>query len=157
MRESWKQPGRWYLQKWPSRRAMASIRGKIRARTDRRYARLPLEWAVEDLNRVLRGWGNYFRYGNSAAKFDHIDSYVNERLAILASAKHGLQGRNWVTRFNYEWVEPARRLPPQRNGETHACVCQPVNDVGEPCAGEPHARCARDMTSSSGVRVPCGG
>ncbi len=21
-----------------------------------------------------------------------------------------------------------------------ACVCQPVNDVGEPCAGEPHAR-----------------
>ena len=30
MRESWRQPGRWYLQKWPSRRAMASIRGKIR-------------------------------------------------------------------------------------------------------------------------------
>jgi RNA-directed DNA polymerase len=104
MHESWKQPGRWYLQKWPSRRAMASIRGKIRARTDRRYARLPLEWAVEDLNRVLRGWGNYFRYGNSARKFAHIDSYVNERLAILASAKHGLQGRNWVTRFDYEWA-----------------------------------------------------
>ena len=104
MRESWKQPGRWYLQKWPSRRAMASIRGTIRARTERRYARLPLEWAVEDLNRALRGWGNYFRYGNSARKFAHIDAYVNERLAILASAKHGLQGRNWVTRFDYEWA-----------------------------------------------------
>lgn len=51
----------------------------------------------------MRGWGNYFRYGNSAAKFSQIDSYVNERLAILASAKHGLQGRNWVSRFNYEW------------------------------------------------------
>jgi group II intron reverse transcriptase/maturase len=104
MRESWKQPGRWYLHKWPSRRAMASIRGTIRARTERRYARLPLEWAVEDLNRALRGWGNYFRYGNSARKFAQIDSYVNERLAILASAKHGLQGRNWVSRFNYEWA-----------------------------------------------------
>lgn len=104
MRESWKQPGRWYLQKSPSRRAMASIRGKIRDRTDRRYARLPLEWAVEDLDRVLRGWGNYFRYGNSGRKFAQIDGYVNERLAILASAKHGLQGRNWVDRFNYEWV-----------------------------------------------------
>ena len=104
MRESWKRPGRWYLQKWPSPRAMASIRGKIRDRTDRRYARLPLEWAVEDLNPVLRGWGNYFRYGNSAAKFATIDGYVNERLAILASAKHGLTGRNWVTRFNHEWV-----------------------------------------------------
>ena len=83
---------------------MASIRGKIRERTDRRFARLPLEWAVEDLNPVLRGWGDYFRYGNSAAKFNLIDGYVNERLAILASAKHGLQGRNWVTRFNYQWV-----------------------------------------------------
>ena len=103
MRESWKRPGRWYLQKWPSPRAMASIRGKIRERTHRRYARLPLASAVEDLNPVLRGWGAYFRYGNSAAKFAHIDAYVNERLAILASVKHGLQGRNWVTRFNYQW------------------------------------------------------
>ena len=102
MRKSWR-TGYWYLQKWPSPRAMASIRGKIRDRTDRRYARLPLEYAVENVNHVVRGWGNYFRYGNSAAKFSAIDSYVNERLAILASAKHGLQGRNWVSRFNYEW------------------------------------------------------
>jgi group II intron reverse transcriptase/maturase len=102
MRKSWR-TRYWYLQKWPSPRAMASIRGKIRDRTDRRYARLPLEWAVENVNHSVRGWGNYFRYGNSAEKFSQIDSYVNERLAILASAKHGLQGRNWVTRFNYEW------------------------------------------------------
>jgi hypothetical protein len=53
---------------------------------------------------MLRGWCYYFRYGNSGVKFAQIDAYVNERLAILASAKHGLQGRNWVSRFNYEWV-----------------------------------------------------
>ena len=103
MRKSWK-TRYWYLQKWPSPRAMASVRGKIRDRTDRRYARLPLEYAVENVNHVVRGWGNYFRYGNSAAKFAQIDSYVNERLAILASTKHGLHGRNWATRFNYEWA-----------------------------------------------------
>jgi RNA-directed DNA polymerase len=83
---------------------MGSIRAEIRARTERGYTRLPLEWAVEDLNRVLRGWGSYFRYGNSAPKFAEIDGYVNERVAILASAKHGLRGRNWTTRFTYEWV-----------------------------------------------------
>jgi group II intron reverse transcriptase/maturase len=102
MRKSWR-TGYWYLQKWPSRRAMAQVKAKIRARTDRRFARLPLEYAVENVNHVVRGWGNYFRYGNSAEKFSQIDSYVNERLAILASTKHGLQGRNWVTRFTYEW------------------------------------------------------
>jgi RNA-directed DNA polymerase len=104
MRESWKRRGRWYLQKWPSPRAMASIRGKIRERTDRRLARLPLETVVENLNPVLRGWGSYFRYGNSAAKFDAIDTYVNQRLAILASTKHGLRGWNWTTRFDHGWV-----------------------------------------------------
>lgn len=57
MRESWKQPGRWYLHKWPSRRAMASVRGKISDRSDRRYARLPLEWAVEDLKPRSAGLG----------------------------------------------------------------------------------------------------
>ena len=103
MRESWKWRGRWYLQKWPSTRAMASIKAKIRARTDRHYAGLPLERAVEDLNRVLRGCGNYFRYGNSAEKFSQIDDYAHERLAILASRKHGLPGRNWSTRFTSEW------------------------------------------------------
>ena len=82
---------------------MASIKAKIRTQTDRSRARLPLEWAVEKVNHVVRGWGNYSRYGNSAEKFSQIDSYVNERVAILASAKHGLQGSNWVTRFNYEW------------------------------------------------------
>jgi RNA-directed DNA polymerase len=104
MRESWKRRGRWYLQKWPTPRAMASIRGKIRERTDRRYARLPLETIVEKLNPVLRGWGNYFRWGNSSRKFDQIDTYVNQRLAMLASTKHGLPGWNWTTRFKHGWV-----------------------------------------------------
>jgi RNA-directed DNA polymerase len=83
---------------------MAQIKAKIRERTGRSRARLPLEWAVEDVNHAVCGWGNYFRYGNSAAKFSAIDGYVNERLAIFASAKHGLRGRTWVTGFNYEWA-----------------------------------------------------
>ena len=50
------------------------------------------------------GLGAYFRYGNSAGKFDAIDTYVNQRLAILASTKHGLRGWNWTTRFTHEWT-----------------------------------------------------
>ena len=53
---------------------------------------------------MLRGWGAYFRYGNSARKFEAIDHYVNQRLAMLASTKHGLHGWNWTTRFNHGWV-----------------------------------------------------
>ncbi|MCA1700519.1 MAG: hypothetical protein LC790_17105, partial [Actinobacteria bacterium] len=65
---------------------------------------LPWEQIVENLNPALRGWGTYFCYGNSAQKFATIDAYVHQRLAMLASNKHGLRGWNWTTRFTYEWV-----------------------------------------------------
>ena len=104
MRESSKRKGRFYLQKWPSPRAMASIRAKIRDRTPRGYAGRDLAIVVEELNPVLRGWGAYFRHGNSSRKFNAVDNYVHERLAKLASVKHGLSGRNWTTRFTYGWL-----------------------------------------------------
>lgn len=105
--ESWKWKGRWYLQRWPSARAMNTIRAKIRAGTHRRFAGADLSIVVAHLNPVLRGWGAYFRHGNSARKFSQIDSYVHERLAILASVKHGRPGRNWVSRYDGPWF---RRL-----------------------------------------------
>jgi group II intron reverse transcriptase/maturase len=103
--ESWRRRGRYYLQRWPATRAMNAIRAKVRAATDRRYVGYSLAWIVGNLNRVLRGWGAYFRYGNSARKFADVDSYVHERLAIFASVKHGLRyHRNWTRRFSWAWV-----------------------------------------------------
>jgi RNA-directed DNA polymerase len=105
--ESFRWPGHWYLQRWPSKRAMASIRAKVRAATDRRFGGTSWAIVVTNLNHVLRGWAAYFRYGNSARKFEDIDLYVHERLAILASRKHGLPGWN-LGRFNWEWLRTLR-------------------------------------------------
>ena len=104
MRESKRWRGRWYLQKWPSPGAMASIRAKVRQRTSLRLASLPLEDVVGHLNSVLRGWGAYFAVGNSSVKFHAVDSYVHLRMAELASKKYGLHGRYWATRFTYGWL-----------------------------------------------------
>ena len=104
MVKSWKQPGRFWLNKWPSTRAMASIRAKIRERTTPSRVGCDLRWVVEDLNPVLRGWGAYFRQGNSTAKFGAVDNYVQERMARLASRKHGLRGINWLDRFTWSWL-----------------------------------------------------
>jgi len=35
---------------------------------------------IDEMNPVLRGWGNYFKTGNAALKFNAIDTYVWERL-----------------------------------------------------------------------------
>ena len=104
LRRSHRWRNRWYLQQWPSTRAMTSIRGKVRALTTHSMTSLPLEAVVHRMNPVLRGWGNYFRHGNSTAQFATIDSYVNQRLAMLASHKHGLRGWNRTTRFNHQWA-----------------------------------------------------
>ncbi len=83
---------------------MASIRSKVRALTTPSRVGLDLGVVVDDLNPVLRGWGAYFRQGNSSAKFGAIDRYVHERVAILASRKHALPGRNWTDRFTWDWL-----------------------------------------------------
>jgi hypothetical protein len=45
------------------------------------------------------------RHGNSGRKFAQLDSYVNERLAIFASIKHGRHGRNWQRHYNRAWAD----------------------------------------------------
>ena len=62
---------------------MASIRGKVKAITaPRSRLKWPIGALVAELNPVLRGWGNYFRWGNSSRHFTRVDSYVKERLAV---------------------------------------------------------------------------
>lgn len=93
-----------YLSKWPSTRAMASIKAKVRDHTDRRYASRDLHHVVADLNPVLRGWGAYFRYGNSNRKFSAIDAYVHLQMSKLASVKYATRGRLLASRFDYGWM-----------------------------------------------------
>jgi hypothetical protein len=44
---------------------------------------------IGELNPVLRGWGQYFRTGNAARKFNQVDSYVWERLRALRVKRKG--------------------------------------------------------------------
>lgn len=77
---------------WPSKKAMKSIRSKIRNLTTRRWYRLSLEEIVANLNPVIRGWRNYFRVGNSTRKFQELDSYVLYRLFHFVRKRGGNRG-----------------------------------------------------------------
>ncbi len=55
---------------------------------------LSLSVIVQDINRFLRGWIAYFRYGNSARQFKSFDRYVKHRLSRFISRKHGRSGPN---------------------------------------------------------------
>jgi RNA-directed DNA polymerase len=104
MVKSWR-TGRYYCQRWPSRRAMAAIRAKVRAiSAPRARLKWPMQRVVGELNPVLRGWANYFRWGNSGKKFGQIESYVHQRLALFDSKKHQRKGRRWTQVHTRAWV-----------------------------------------------------
>ena len=94
--ESWRYRRKRYLQLWPSQKAMKAVRERVKAITAPRH-RLPeaVEPIVDEVNRVLRGWGAYFRVGNSGEKFGQVDSYVRERLGLFLRKKAGRSGRGW--------------------------------------------------------------
>jgi RNA-directed DNA polymerase len=94
---------RYYLHRWPSQRAMNRLREKIRDRTGRnRTGVKDIREVIADLNPILRGWGNYFRTGNAAAKFRQADDYVVRRLQRLMIKK---RGRNLHAGQAQQWNE----------------------------------------------------
>jgi RNA-directed DNA polymerase len=95
---------RYYLQRWPSQKAMKRLRDKIHDRTDRRYAGTDIKVVIDALNPILRGWGNYFATGNAHQKFRQIDWYVVRRLRRLMVLKRGrnLRAMQW-TAWTEDW------------------------------------------------------
>lgn len=85
-----------FLARWPSKKAVQHARDRVREITARRRQLHRTDWIVEDLNRFLRGWSAYFRYGNSAAQFDKVNRYSRLRLAIfIAGRHHRSRGFGW--------------------------------------------------------------
>ncbi len=101
-----RQPGVWFLARWPSKRAVHRARARIRELTALNRQPWPVDQVVDSLNRFLTGWGAYFRHGNSTAQFAMVDYFVNERMMLFISKKHQRDGR-WYGR-RVLWDSPNR-------------------------------------------------
>ncbi|MGH8995285.1 MAG: group II intron reverse transcriptase/maturase [Acidimicrobiales bacterium] len=83
-----------FLARWPSERAMRHARDRIRFLTMRSRLVAPVDQVVAEVNRFLRGWTGYFRFGNSAWAFDKIRNYAVMRVALFTAKRHK-KGRSW--------------------------------------------------------------
>ncbi len=80
----------YFLQRWPSARSMRSVRQRVKERTGRhRNGVKDVRVLIRELNPILRGWGNYFRTGNAARKFNRMDEYVWRRLLRFMVKRKG--------------------------------------------------------------------
>lgn len=92
---------RYYLQRWPSRAAMKRVQQRVHELTDRRRNGVKdVREIIATLNPILRGWGNYFRTGNAARRFNQLDSYAWERLHRFMKKR---KGRNLKAGDSAKW------------------------------------------------------
>lgn len=80
---------------YPSPKAMKSVKKKIRevVRTGQHW-NLP-QLIKEKVNPILRGWGNYFKTGNSRKHFLSIANYTTWTLCIMLRKKHKKRVKGW--------------------------------------------------------------
>ena len=76
-----------FLASWPGHAAMHRARGRVREILARQNLLRPVVDVITDVNRFLRGWGGYFRRGNSTRHFNRLDRYVTRRVARFISMK----------------------------------------------------------------------
>jgi group II intron reverse transcriptase/maturase len=106
---------------WPALKAMKAVRSKIHLITERKRLSNPFSEVIKFLNRVIRGWRNYFRIGNCTLKFQQLDRYVRYRLEQWVRSKQGSRGH---------WNEHAFRALITQHGleyfyQNGICVVKP--------------------------------
>lgn len=69
-----------YLNMTVSKKALLREREKLRERTSHHVCFKPIPQLVEELNRHLRGWANYFKQGYPRKAFRQINTYARTRL-----------------------------------------------------------------------------
>jgi group II intron reverse transcriptase/maturase len=67
----------------PRPKSLSAFKDRVRSLT-RRQAPISLTKMIEDLNPVLRGWGNYFALGDVVELFKDLDGWIRTRLRSKA-------------------------------------------------------------------------
>lgn len=91
--------GHYYLNMQPSKKALQTLRGKIKESTSRN-TKLHLLVVIEEMNKMIKGWKNYFSLGYPRKAYRGINQYVQVR----------------VDRFTRNRSQ--RKMKPFKSGET---------------------------------------
>lgn len=69
-----------YLNMFPSKKALACERERLREMTSKRMCFKPIPRLIDEINEHLRGWANYFGQGYPGQAFRHVNVFVRQRL-----------------------------------------------------------------------------
>jgi group II intron reverse transcriptase/maturase len=95
--------GRAYIGTRPSRNRITRLCRAISEKTSNRWLLLDVTEQVDRLNRMLRGWANYFCLGPVSKAYCIVDSHVRQRLRRWLRVKHKVRTRGF-TRYSDEYL-----------------------------------------------------
>ena len=86
--------GRKFALMYPSKKAMTGLYERIRAIANPRMP-VAIEVVVARLNRLLRGWVNYFRIGHASKWFNKVRYYVEKKVRRYIRSVRNKTGYGW--------------------------------------------------------------
>jgi len=114
--------GRAYWGMRPSKRKVQGLFARISEMTSRRTLLLDAQVMVVQLNRLLRGWANYFSLGPVSKAHRAVDAHVTSRLRRWLCAKHRVSSGGY-SRYSFRYLT-----------EELGLVRLPLLPRGYPCA-----------------------
>jgi RNA-directed DNA polymerase len=95
--------GRWFALQMPSAKARTKLLDKLRD-VFRSHRSQPVAGVIEEINAILRGWVNYFAYGNPSRSFSYVRDWVEKKIRrhLARNSKRGGFGwKRWSRRWLY--------------------------------------------------------
>lgn len=97
------QTGRAYIGTRPSRKQIKRLCREISEMTSRRWTPVGVPEKVEEINRKLVGWSNYFCLGSVSKAYRAVDQHTRRRLRQWLCTKHKVRGRG-TTRYPLKYL-----------------------------------------------------
>lgn len=101
---------KYYVYTTPSKKAIQKVKDKVKAKTYRSTRHQDLDKMITSLNRSLRGWANYFRYGVSKAVFSAVDSHTWYRLMRWIRNKYKGKNRLGMKQFQRRFCDQGWKI-----------------------------------------------
>ena len=94
--------GRWRPQYTPKQKTRRQLLRGLKEEF-RRWGSQPVEKVIAVINRMLRGWVNYFRVGNSTRCFGYVKNWVEKKVRRHLMGARKRQGFGWK-RWSTAWL-----------------------------------------------------
>lgn len=86
---------------YPSKKAVAAIRRKVKAATMNSTTNMPADQLFLRLGQITRGWALYFRHGSSSHAYHGLQNYLWWRTWTWMRHKHPHQSVKWLRRHYF--------------------------------------------------------